>query len=613
MDAGRFEEAQALLMRQLRGKPHPHTYHLLAIAFETLGQLEQAIYYAQKGAGADPNDAILAAGLAQRLFVAGRSKESLAQLEAFAATRPADAAIMSARVAMLTKLDREQEALALAEGSPPSVRDGALMIDARAGALTKLGRLDDAEQLYTAGGRPFGRVHVLMARGRTEEAAAELKSLCEKFPNDEGAWTFYASTLNYIENVSLEEVLRAHRQYGAATRQRIGSANTSWNVTPDPDRKLRIGIVSPDLRLHAIVSFLAPLLENYDRSQWHVTAYSTHFKQDGVSARLKGLVDQWRWLPTSHTQLLVRRMREDNIDVAIELSGHTEGHKLDAMHARPAPVQVTYLGYPNTTGLETIDLRIVDSITDPPGSEKLASERLARIDPCFLCFKPIDGAPELAPPPMIQAGRVMFGSFNLPKKISPGTLAMWGRLLAETPGSGLVLKHAVLEKEWTRELLRARLVDAGIDTRRVTILPPAPSYADHLGSYAKVDVALDTYPYHGTTTTCEAMWMGVPVITLRGDRHPARVGASLLSVVGLGDLVAEDASDFVRIAAGLGADPTRLAAWRTPGPGSLREIMARSPLCDAPAFARRFEGVIRDAWRAWCAGRAADAGTNVPR
>ncbi len=612
MDAGKIEEAQQLLLRHVRGKAHPHTYFLLSIAHETLGQLDQALYFAQRAVAADPNDPILAAGESQRLFIMGRSEESLAKLEAFSA-RALDPAILSARISLLSKLDRTSEALSLAESLSPAIRSHPLMIDAVSGVLTKLGRIDESIALTTTNHRVFGPVHALAAAGRTLEAADALRTICEKYPDNESAWTFYASTLNYLEDAPLDEILRAHSRYAPAVRKRLGPANTSWNVIPDPERRLRIGIVSPDLRRHAIVSFLAPLLQNYDRSQWHITAYSVHHMQDDVSARLRTLVDAWRWFPTSHTQYLLRRIRDDRIDVLIELSGHTEMHKLDAMHLKPAPVQVTYLGYPNTTGLDTIDLRLIDSITDPPGSERWATEKLVRIDPCFLCFKSIDNAPPLAPPPLLAQGHVSFGSFNLPKKISPGTLAMWGRLLAAVPGSTLVLKHAVLTQEWMRRQLAERLAGAGIDAARVTILPPAPAYTDHLAAYAKIDIALDTYPYHGTTTTCEAMWMGVPVVTLRGDRHAARVGCSLLSAVGLGDLIADNPDEFVAIGTRLAADRARIAAWRTPGPGSLRETMAASPLCDAKAFSARFQTAIRDAWRAWCAARGDRAGAAALR
>jgi protein O-GlcNAc transferase len=615
MGEGRFEEGRALLMRHAQGKTHPHTYHVLAIASEVLGDTERAIYYAQRAATADPGDADLVLGLSQRLFVAGRLKESLEILEKWSAPRPTHPGVFAARIGLLSKLNRDEEAMRYVRNAPPPVRDHPLVAETFGAVLRKLGNTEEALDVFSRSGRLLSAATLVLDGGGVGEAAKKVAEICRAFPDDDVAWGRYVSVLNYSQDAGLEESLRAHKEYGRAVRHRVGPPMSSWNVTPDPDRKLRVGIISPDLRRHAIVSFLAPLLENYDRSRWHVTAYSTHAKQDEVSARLRTLVDAWRWLPIPHTPLLARRIREDKIDVAIELSGHTEEHKLDAMHLRPAPVQMTYLGYPNTTGLDTIDVRLVDSITDPPGAERWATERLVRIDPCFLCYKPIDGAPELVLPPCAASADagVTFGSFNLPRKISPRTLAMWGRLLASVPESRLVLKHASLSQEWMLARLQSRLAEAGIDSSRTTILPPAPAYADHLGAYAGVDIALDTYPYHGTTTTCEALWMGVPVVTLLGDRHAARVGASLLSAVGLPELIANSEEGFVRIAAGLAADRARLRAWRTPGNDSLRSRMAASPLCDARTFSARFQRAVREAWQRWCAAQGKQGAAGCAR
>ena len=402
MGEGRFEDARALLMRHARGRVHPHTYHLLAIASETLGEPERAMYFAQRAAAAaDPNDSDLVLGYSQRLFVAGRTRRGSSRCwTSTAAARPAHPGVLSARIGLLNKLGREEEAAELARNAPEQMRVHPQVAETLGVTLQKLGRLDEALELCRKAGRALGVAGVIVARDGAGEGARELADICSRFPDDESAWTYYASTLNYVDGAELEESLRAHKAYARAARLRLGQPYRVFGGVPDPERKLRIGIVSPDLRRHAIVSFLAPLLEGYDRSEWHVTAYSTNRVQDDVSARLKTLVDAWRLVPGgAHHAPWRGRIHEDKIDVAIELSGHTEEHKLDAMHLRPAPVQMTYLGYPNTTGLDTIDVRIVDSITDPPGSERWAVEKLARIDPCFLCFKPIDDAPELAPPP----------------------------------------------------------------------------------------------------------------------------------------------------------------------------------------------------------------------
>jgi predicted O-linked N-acetylglucosamine transferase (SPINDLY family) len=289
------------------------------------------------------------------------------------------------------------------------------------------------------------------------------------------------------------------------------------------------------------------------------------------------------------------------MDVLIDLSGLTTGNMLAAFAMRPAPVQMTYLGYPNTTGVAAVDYRIVDSITDPPGAEAHAVERLLRIDPCFLCYGGMEAA-RVAEGPPSQApgsgGAVTFGSFNALQKVTDTTMRLWAEILRAVPGgrARLAVKYMSTGDEQTRARLRQRLEAAGVPADRIVLMAPLPEYRDHLEAYGEIDVALDTFPYNGTTTTCEALWMGVPVVTMAGRVHAARVGASLLSAAGLPDLVARDADGYVAAAVRLAQDAGRLAALRS----GLREQMKRSPLCNRAGFGERFGEAVRGAWRAWC-------------
>jgi predicted O-linked N-acetylglucosamine transferase (SPINDLY family) len=603
---GKFEEARTILLRAVQQKsPHPHGLYMLGLALDGLSQLDQARFYFEKALSVSPHEPMLAIAVAHANEKQGKRAEGLKVLEAFAAANPLDASIACALTSYLTELDRTDEAVRIGESARAKLGDHPDLCNALGRALHKAGRPDEAIEVYKRGERLIRAGSTLMNLGRIPEAVEVFRGATLKYPDDEAAWTNYAFTLSYVDGAPVEEMLRAHREFARAVRMRLGAPYSAWNVSKDPDRKLRVGIVSPDLRIHAIVSFLAPLLESYDRSDWHLTAYSTGRVKDKTTERIKSLVDEWREPRKPHPRYLAGLIHADRIDVLIDLSGHTEENSLPAFHLRPAPVQATYLGYPNTTGLDTIDIRIVDSITDPPGYENRNAERLVRIDPCFLCFKPIVDAPDLAPPPCTLSGAtgISFGSFNLPLKIGPRTLSMWSAVLRAMPTARLVLKHASMAEPWMREHLARRTSEVGIDQSRITVLPPAPAYRDHLGAYAKVDIGLDTYPYHGTTTTCEALWMGVPTVTLLGDRHASRVGASLLGAVGLSDLIAKDEEDFARIATTLAANTDRLKAWRTPGAPSLREQMASSTLCDGKAFASRFQAAIRQAWRDWCAQR----------
>ncbi|MFI4976963.1 MAG: glycosyltransferase, partial [Caulobacterales bacterium] len=277
-------------------------------------------------------------------------------------------------------------------------------------------------------------------------------------------------------------------------------------------------------------------------------------------------------------------------------------NRLTMFALKPAPVQATWLGYPNTTGLAAMDYRLVDAVTDPPGeADAFATETLVRLEDGFLCYGPPPDAPEPAPPPSRASGVVTFGSFNNPSKLGDATLDAWAKLLERLPAARLLLKGGAFSDEGARQWFHARFEQRGVAPERVQLKGYAAHTADHLALYADIDIGLDPFPYNGTTTTCEALWMGVPVVALLGDRHAARVSASLLTRVGLEELIATDAPAYVDIAARLAGDPARLAEIRR----TLRPRMAASPLTDAPAFARKLERAYRQMWTRWCDRTAA--------
>jgi protein O-GlcNAc transferase len=256
------------------------------------------------------------------------------------------------------------------------------------------------------------------------------------------------------------------------------------------------------------------------------------------------------------------------------------------------------LGYPNTTGLKAIDYRLVDAVTDPAGeADAWASEILVRLEGGFLCYSGLRNGPEVAPPPCLSTGTVTFGSFNNSAKVSTATFDAWAKLLSRLPQSRLLLKGKPFADAATRALFLARLGDRGVAAQRVELIAWLPGHADHLALYHRVDIALDPFPYNGTTTTCEALWMGVPVITLRGNRHAGRVGASLLTQIGLTDLIANSTQEYVEIALALARNSGRLDDLHC----TLRPRMAASPMCDESAFAHKMEAAFRTMWEHWCA------------
>lgn len=427
----------------------------------------------------------------------------------------------------------------------------------------------------------------LQAQGRAAEAAAQFAIARRAAPGDAAIASAALFSSHYEPSGSPAEALADAANWPRPAARAARPAPRDR----DPERRLRVAYASPDFANHSCAYFLAPLLASHDRRAVEVFAYSDVGAPDGVTAGFKALDLQWRDLIGKSDEEFIVQARDDGIDVLIDCAGHTTGNRLTAFARRAAPVQVTWLGYPASTGLDCFDARLVDDITDPAGA--LASETLVRVAGGFLAYLPPPFAPDPGPPPFEAAGRITFGSFNNLPKITPRVAAAWAQVMHAVPDSRLIVKAKGLDEPATRERYAAMFGAQGLDGSRVELVGFVGDVAAHVARYRAIDVALDTFPYNGTTTTCEALWMGVPVVTLAGDRHAARVGASLLARVGLGDLAAVDAVDFARIAAGLAADRGRLAALRK----ELRPRMAASPLCDGRRLARQFEGVYRDLWR----------------
>ncbi|MFN2338951.1 MAG: tetratricopeptide repeat protein, partial [Gammaproteobacteria bacterium] len=429
-----------------------------------------------------------------------------------------------------------------------------------------------------------------LGQGDFAAAGRCLRQCLEVAPADLRARSNRLMLLNYMPELEAEKVLEEHLEWGRVATRMI--ATLPPLAPADPQRRLRIGYLSPDFREHSVASFIEPLLANHDHDRFEVCCYSCLPRPDATTLRLKGYADRWRDIDRLSDADTARLVRDDGIDILVDLVGHTSNHRLGVFAARPAPVQLTYLGYPNTTGLATIDYRITDAIADPPGEEAWHSEELLRLDGGFLCYQPDPNSPDASPLPALATGQVTFGSFNNFSKLNPAVLELWAQVLQRVPGSRLLLKCPALTDAALREHTAAALQALGIGAERLELLGHTPTRAEHLALYARLDIALDTFPYNGTTTTCEALWMGVPVVTLAGRRHAGRVGASLLEAAGLGDWLAGTPQAYVGLAAARAVDLDGLARLRA----ALRGRLAASPLCAGDGFARRFEAALEAAW-----------------
>ena len=402
-------------------------------------------------------------------------------------------------------------------------------------------------------------------------------------PNSINAMSNLLFAHNYTDSMAPEAISRRHFDVGGKIAQLHPDKKIPHQNVPDKKRKIKIGYVSPDFRQHAVAFFFEPLIRQHDREQFDIYCYGEVFVEDHVSKVLRDLSDHWLNTVGLSDDELEARVRADGIDILVDLAGHTAHTRIAIFSRRPAPVQITWLGYPNTTGLKGIDYRLVDEITDPVGqAEVLAAETLLRLPGVFLCYQPPADAPEPVALPCEQSGILTFGTFSTLAKLSPSTLDAWAEILKRVPNSRLLLKSRLFIEAETRQLYGSRLLERGVAADRLIFMDPIPDTAGHLGSYNLIDIALDPFPYNGTTTTCEALWMGVPVVTLLGDRHAGRVG--------LEALIARDREAYVECAVALACDRERLLGLHS----DLRRRMTASRLCDAAAFARTVERAYLD-------------------
>lgn len=576
---GRMAEAQAILLRALARPPiDPDSAALMCVICTHLGDPGKAAYWAERSAAAAPDSPLAHVNLIATLGAAGLADRSVAAGLAAKGRFPDSAAVSAALAFAYLRADRR--------------------LDAAAELETAAARWPDDPKVYA------NAVPIALSAGRSDLALRCARSACTLNPDDADALYFLIVALNYADDARPDEFLPALHAYDRAMTIIYGPRLSRWDVSPDPERPLRIGVISGDLRAHPIAVFAAPFLERHDRTQFQVFCYSTAAREDAVSDVLRGHVAQWRRVAHLDPRTLCKRIADDRIDVLIELSGHTPGHAMPAVHLKPAPLILTWIGFPASPGLRSIDYRVTDALCDPPDAPWRGLESPLRISPCYVPYRPPADAPTIAPPPRHSSGHVTFGSISSLMKLTDSTLALWSSVLNGIPDSRLIYKAVQLADPALREHVRSRMINAGIPADRLSVEGPAAGPAAAMAEYARIDISLDTFPYHGMTTTCESLWMGVPMIALAGDTSAARVNCSLLAAVGLTDLVARTPEDFAAIAARLASDPARLDALRAAGQSGLRGIMERSALRDETGHTRCLETLIREQWRAWCTAHA---------
>jgi predicted O-linked N-acetylglucosamine transferase (SPINDLY family) len=584
----------------------------LGVALRARGDSEEAARSYHRALSLNPDSFEANLNLATLAESAGRYAEAVDHFERAERSRAVSGETHQRHGKALWQLGRKSEAadqLERALTRDPDLLEAHLnlggMLQAMAqfdGARTHYGAL--INRLDSGTGRPtdaaarsalrrearFGFIETLVGGSRLDEALAmidaEIRSAGDTL--DLVDRLYWIAPYRFASQADLVALRGRFRRVSPTADQQP----LDLELRPAAPQRLRIGYLSADFREHSVAYFIEPLLACHDPARFTVVCYSSNEKDDEVTARLRHYGAEWVEAKELTNRQLAERVAADGIDVLVDLSGRTQGARPGVVALRPACLQLGYLGYPTFTGFEQLDFRVTDCVIDPVDEDiGLTSERPLRLPRPMFCYRP----PARTPDPVSSAstGRtVRFGSFNQAPKLSPGTVRTWAAILRQVPRSVLVLKAYAFDDAGTREWARQIFVAAGVGEEQLEIRPSEKAKYDHFAAYHDIDLALDTFPYNGATTTCEALWMGVPVITLAGETHAQRVGASLLGALGLDELVTRSEDDYVRVAVELAADASRRAELRS----GLRERFANSSLRDEQGFTRSFETAVRQAW-----------------
>lgn len=598
--------AEALARAEEALSIHPDVVDLLVARGELLRRLDrpaEAVAALERALALDPTHegARIEHGLALADLGRDEQARAIAELERLAAERPDDPARLLAFAVALIRAGRSADALPVLDRAAALDPGDHEIVLEQAIALSRLKRIDEAIGAYRRACElrpdhpepPIRLARAYMKLGDSRRAAEAFRRGLALAPGDAVSHSDYLLCLLFGGLVGLEELAAEHRAWGER-HGRPARRWTSWPNERDPDRPLRIGLVSPDLGRHPVGMMVLPILEALDRERYPTIVFSTREKPDAWTARIRAAVDVWHDVAPLDDRALAGLVRRERIDVLIDLSGHTARNRLTMFALKPAPVQASWLGYPFTTGLEAIDYVLADESMVRPEEERLYVEQVLRFSSGRLCFAPPDYAPAVKLPPALATGRVTFGSFNNTVKLGPRVVALWSRVLHTVPGSRLLLKWSAFDHASAVERFRAAFAEHGIGPDRLEFRGQS-SHADMLAEYGAVDIALDPFPYGGGMTSVEALWMGCPLVTLTGPHPMERQGEAFLRQLGEPGWIAEDEDGYVRIAADLAASPGRLAALRL----LQRERMRASALCDGARIARELEELLRTMWRNW--------------
>jgi predicted O-linked N-acetylglucosamine transferase (SPINDLY family) len=602
-----FDEAIACYQKALELNPNSaEAYTNLGVTLSKKRQLDGTISYYPKAMEHNPNfNAVYYYDLARALDNRGLFKDAIYYYKKSFEYLPISANLYFNLANALNKSRKFDEAISNYINAINLKPDFIEAYNNLGNTLHKQGKFDEAISYFEQAlqhNPNFPEVYVslgniLKDQGKINEAENCYKHASQINPNIVLPHEALLFVMNYNPCHHPENIFYEHVRFAKQFAEPLYNNIRPHTNERSPHRKLRIGYVSPDFKWHSVAYFIEPVLIAHQREHFEVFCYSDVIFPDEVTTRIRANIEHWSNILGMSDKCVAELINTDQIDILVDLAGHTDGNRSLLFARKPAPVQVSWIGYPATTGLSTVDYKIVDSYTDPLGmTEQFYSERLMRLPECFLCYLPAPDSPEIGSLPSTTLGHITFGSFNNFAKVSSFVLSLWVKILKAIPNSRLIMKAESLVDKTVCRNLSDLFIREGVDISRIELLSRVPLVKEHLNLYNRVDIGLDTFPYNGTTTTCEAIWMGVPVVTLFGKSHASRVGLSLLSNIGLPDLVAKTHDEYISITVNLAKDFKRLQSLRE----HLRDMIRYSPLCDAKRFTSNLEMCYRQIWEKWC-------------
>ena len=606
-----YDSARAQCNYILSKNPnHPDALHLLGLIVEKLGRIDQAIPLIQQAIQIYDSDSFYHSNLAILLARIGAFEQSITHYQKALKLKPEDPGILNnLGMALYYKKEYQQsiDCFTQALAIKPHYHEANIHLSMVYESIHQVDKAIACCQQVVAQSNNCGQMalaynqlgNVYLKKSQIDDAIIAYKKALNNRTDYQQIWSNYLLALNYVPNQTTETIYNEHKRWGIHISQSISPRSFHANI-PDISRPIRVGYLSPDFRLHPVSFFIEPLLRFHQHID--VYCYADIQKPDQVTDRLSKYKNTWKNISGYCNTAVMDQIRADGIDILVDLAGHTAKNRLEIFAGKPAPIQISYMGYANTSGLQTMDYFLTDACLDPLESNSYYTEELVRIDPCFCCYQPPDISVDTYPLPALENHYLTFGAFHKLSKVSEEILSLWADILSAIPSSRLMIQSITLSDTSIIDRYKQFFLSRGISLDRIEYSGNQP-FVQYLEKHHKIDILLDTQPWSGHTVACHGLWMGVPIITMKGNRHAGRMVASILKTLDLNEWIVETHHRYIEKAVYWSNALPRLANIR----GELRTRMMQSGLCDWFTFTQKVEQIYHQVWEKWCAGHFREA------